>query len=51
MCEGSIRFPQDLWPDRIPLLYFSYHVMVGLGTIFIARDGGGGVSFVARQIV
>jgi len=34
--RGLDSFPQDLWPDRIPLLYFSYHVMVGLGTIFIA---------------
>ncbi|MGH9725209.1 MAG: cytochrome ubiquinol oxidase subunit I, partial [Candidatus Acidiferrales bacterium] len=24
------------WPDNISLLYFSYHIMVGLGTIFIA---------------
>ena len=28
--------PQDQWPDNIPLLYYSYHIMVGLGTIFIA---------------
>lgn len=34
--RGLESFSQDLWPDRIPLLYFSYHVMVGLGTIFIA---------------
>lgn len=34
--RGLTDFPQDLWPDQIPLLYFSYHVMVGLGTIFIA---------------
>jgi len=34
--RGLDSFPQDLWPERIPLLYFSYHVMVGLGTIFIA---------------
>jgi cytochrome bd ubiquinol oxidase subunit I len=33
--RGLESFPQDLWPDRIPLLYFRYHVMVGLGTIFI----------------
>ena len=29
------EFPQKNWPDNIPLLYYSYHVMVGLGTIFI----------------
>jgi cytochrome d ubiquinol oxidase subunit I len=33
--KGLADFPQDLWPDRIALLYYSYHVMVGLGTIFI----------------
>ncbi len=34
--RGLSSFPQDRWPDNIPLLYYSYHVMVGLGTIFIA---------------
>ena len=34
--RGLNGFPEDQWPDRIELLYFSYHVMVGLGTIFIA---------------
>jgi cytochrome d ubiquinol oxidase subunit I len=34
--RGLDAFPQDLWPTNIPLLYYSYHVMVGLGTIFIA---------------
>jgi cytochrome d ubiquinol oxidase subunit I len=34
--QGLNAFPQDQWPTNIPLLYYSYHVMVGLGTIFIA---------------
>jgi cytochrome d ubiquinol oxidase subunit I len=34
--KGLDAFPQDRWPDNIPLVYFSYHIMVGLGTIFIA---------------
>jgi cytochrome bd ubiquinol oxidase subunit I len=34
--KGLSSFPQELWPDNIPLLYYSYHIMVGLGTIFIA---------------
>jgi cytochrome d ubiquinol oxidase subunit I len=34
--RGLDAFPEDQWPDKIELLYFSYHVMVGLGTIFIA---------------
>jgi cytochrome d ubiquinol oxidase subunit I len=34
--QGLDAFPRDQWPDNIPLLYYSYHIMVGLGTIFIA---------------
>ena len=34
--QGLNAFPKDQWPTNIPLLYFSYHVMVGLGTIFAA---------------
>lgn len=34
--KGLSYFPETEWPDQIPLLYYSYHVMVGLGTIFIA---------------
>ena len=34
--RGLEAFPEDQWPDTIALLYYSYHVMVGLGTIFIA---------------
>jgi cytochrome d ubiquinol oxidase subunit I len=34
--KGLDAFPADLWPDNIPLLYYSYHIMVGLGTIMIA---------------
>ena len=34
--KGLDAFPRDQWPDNIPLLYYSYHIMVGLGTIFVA---------------
>ncbi|MFZ3217112.1 MAG: cytochrome ubiquinol oxidase subunit I [Candidatus Acidiferrales bacterium] len=34
--QGLDEFPREDWPDNIALLYFSYHIMVGLGTIFIA---------------
>ena len=33
---GLEAFSEEDWPDNIPLLYYSYHIMVGLGTIFIA---------------
>lgn len=34
--KGLNAFPKDIWPDNIPLLYYSYHIMVGLGTIMVA---------------
>ncbi len=34
--RGLNAFPRDQWPDNIPLLYYSFHIMVGLGTLFIA---------------
>ncbi len=34
--KGLDAFPENEEPDNIPLLYFSYHIMVGLGTIFVA---------------
>jgi cytochrome d ubiquinol oxidase subunit I len=34
--KGLNAFPPQDWPQNIPLLYYSYHIMVGLGTIFIA---------------
>jgi cytochrome bd ubiquinol oxidase subunit I len=33
--KGLDQFPREVWPDPIDLVYFSYHIMVGLGTIFI----------------
>jgi len=37
--QGLTAFPREDWPPNIPLLYYSYHVMVGLGTIFVAVLG------------
>jgi cytochrome d ubiquinol oxidase subunit I len=34
--EGLDAFPKQNWPTNIPLLYFAYHVMAGLGTLFVA---------------
>ncbi|MGA7906351.1 MAG: cytochrome ubiquinol oxidase subunit I [Candidatus Sulfotelmatobacter sp.] len=34
--RGLDSFPESDWPQNIDLLYYSYHIMVGLGTIFIA---------------
>ncbi|HEX4956349.1 MAG TPA: cytochrome ubiquinol oxidase subunit I [Thermoanaerobaculia bacterium] len=34
--RGLSEFPEDVWPTNIELLYYAFHVMVGLGTLFIA---------------
>jgi len=33
---GLGAYPEDTWPTSIELLYYSFHVMAGLGTLFIA---------------
>jgi len=37
--KGLDAFPERDWPDTIELLYYSYHIMVGLGTTFMAVMG------------
>ncbi len=32
--QGLDKFPRDQWPSTLPLLFYSYHIMVGLGTWF-----------------
>ncbi len=32
---GLDDIPRDQWPDNVELLYFAYHIMVGLGTLLI----------------
>jgi cytochrome bd ubiquinol oxidase subunit I len=32
---GLDDIPRDEWPDNVELLYFAYHIMVGLGTLLI----------------
>lgn len=33
--KGLTEFDRSLWPDNVPLLYYAYHIMAGLGTLFI----------------
>jgi cytochrome d ubiquinol oxidase subunit I len=33
--SGLNDFPKESWPDNIELLYYSFHLMITLGTIFI----------------
>ena len=37
--KGLNDFPRDQWPTAIELLYYAFHIMVGLGTLFIALMG------------
>jgi cytochrome d ubiquinol oxidase subunit I len=34
--QGLDQVPRDQWPSPLPLLFYSYHIMVGLGTYFVA---------------
>lgn len=34
--KGLNEFPRDQWPDNIELVYYAFHLMVTLGTLFIA---------------
>jgi cytochrome bd ubiquinol oxidase subunit I len=36
---GLNEFPENLWPDNIELLYYAFHIMAGLGTLFILTMG------------
>jgi cytochrome d ubiquinol oxidase subunit I len=33
--HGLNEYPPDQWPDNVALLYYSFHLMITLGTIFI----------------
>ena len=37
--QGLDEFPPDKWPDNIELLYYTFHIMAGLGTLFILLMG------------
>jgi len=34
--EGLDQIPRDQWPSTLPLLFYSYHIIAGLGTYFVA---------------
>jgi cytochrome d ubiquinol oxidase subunit I len=37
--RGLNDVPRDRWPDSVPLVYYAYHVMVGLGTLLLVLAG------------
>jgi len=34
--HGLSEYPETQWPDNIELLYYSFHLMITLGSLFIA---------------
>jgi len=48
---GLNSIPRDQWPDNIPLLYFSYHIMVGLGTIMLALMAWAAIEILLKSFV
>jgi cytochrome d ubiquinol oxidase subunit I len=40
---GLNDFPEHEWPGNVELLYYAYHIMVGLGTLFMVVMGGAAV--------
>ena len=41
--HGLDDFPRESWPDNIELLYYSFHLMITLGTIFIVLMAYAGI--------
>jgi cytochrome bd ubiquinol oxidase subunit I len=41
--QGLDQTPRDQWPTTLPLLFYSYHIMAGLGTYFVALMGMAGL--------
>jgi len=33
--QGLDKVPRENWPEPLPLLYYAYHIMAGLGTYFV----------------
>jgi cytochrome d ubiquinol oxidase subunit I len=48
--RGLNDVPREDWPTNIPLLFFGYHVMAGLGTMFLAIMGVAAVMLWRRSL-
>ncbi|MCB9896422.1 MAG: cytochrome ubiquinol oxidase subunit I [Planctomycetes bacterium] len=47
---GLDAFAEDVWPTNVELLYYAFHVMVGLGTLFIALMGLATLQLLRRRL-
>jgi len=41
--RGLDAFPKEEWPTNIELLYYAFHIMAGLGTVFVLLMAAGAV--------
>jgi cytochrome d ubiquinol oxidase subunit I len=48
--KGLDQIPRDQWPAALPLLFYSYHIMAGLGTYFVAIMGGAVILLWRRRL-
>jgi cytochrome bd ubiquinol oxidase subunit I len=48
--KGLDQFPRDQWPTTLPLLFYAYHIMAGLGTYFVAVMGLAAVQLWRRKL-
>ena len=48
--RGLDAFPRAQWPDNIELLYYAFHIMAGLGTLFLALMAAASVQQFRRRL-
>lgn len=48
--QGLNAFPESEWPTNIALLYYAYHIMVGLGTLFMAVMLISGIQLMRKKL-
>jgi cytochrome d ubiquinol oxidase subunit I len=49
--QGLKDFPLAEWPQNVELLYYSYHIMAGLGTLFMLVMGTAAVLLVRNRLL
>jgi cytochrome bd ubiquinol oxidase subunit I len=49
--HGLNDFPKEEWPHNVELLYYSYHIMVGLGTLFILTMASAAALLVGNRLL
>lgn len=48
--RGLDAFPVDAWPTNIEVLYYAFHIMAGLGTLFVALMLAGAVQLLRGRL-